>query len=146
MELRYTLSDLPTVVARLLSDYGNRPIFALEGELGAGKTTLVRELCRALGVTEPVSSPTFSIVNLYAAPSGMIHHFDCYRLADVEEALEAGLEELLAQAAGPVFVEWPAVIEPLLPPGVVFLRLYHDSQEEGRRRLSIHTDYPQAST
>ncbi len=141
MEIRYTLSDLPTVAARLLRDYGGRP-FALEGELGAGKTTLVRELCRALGVTEPISSPTFSIVNLYAAPGGVVHHLDCYRLTSIEEALEAGLEELLARATGPVFVEWPTVIEPLLPPGVVFLRLYHDPQEEGRRRLSITTDYP----
>ena len=109
--------------------------------MGAGKTTLVRELCRCLGVTGPVSSPTFSIVNTYAAPAGEVYHLDCYRLGDLHEALDAGLEELIAGAPGAVFVEWPEVIEPLLPPGVVFLRLSHDPEGNDRRRLNVITGY-----
>ncbi|MBB4079128.1 tRNA threonylcarbamoyladenosine biosynthesis protein TsaE [Lewinella aquimaris] len=147
MDIWYTLDDLSRVATQLLTTYGNQRIYTLEGELGTGKTTLVAELCRQLKVSEPVSSPTFSIVNEYrTAAGGTIHHLDCYRLESVEEAIEAGLEELLATApattADAVFVEWPAVIEPLLPDRVVFLSLYHDPDGGGRRRLSINTGHP----
>ncbi|NJB87529.1 tRNA threonylcarbamoyladenosine biosynthesis protein TsaE [Lewinella marina] len=137
MDIWYTLDDLPRVATRVLREWGRDRVFALTGELGAGKTTLVAELCRQLGVDEPVSSPTFSIVNEYDGAYGVIYHLDCYRLEDVEEAMDAGLEELLATAPGAVFVEWPAVIEPLLPPDVVFLRLGHDPQGGAQRRLNI---------
>ncbi|THH37755.1 tRNA (adenosine(37)-N6)-threonylcarbamoyltransferase complex ATPase subunit type 1 TsaE [Neolewinella litorea] len=137
MEIWYSLQDLPDIAARLLREWGRDRVFALTGELGAGKTTLVAELCRQLGVETAVSSPTFSIVNEYAGRGGVIYHLDCYRLEDVEEAIAAGLEELLAEAPGAVFVEWPAVIEPLLPPDVVFLRLGHDPQGGEQRHLSI---------
>lgn len=112
--------------------WNDPPVFALVGQLGAGKTTLVSALCERLGVTEPTSSPTFSLVNEYAGAGGPVYHLDCYRLDTVEEAIDAGIEELLQQGRGPVFVEWPAVIEPLLPPTVVILRL--DYADEGRQR------------
>ncbi|WP_116127575.1 tRNA (adenosine(37)-N6)-threonylcarbamoyltransferase complex ATPase subunit type 1 TsaE [Lewinella sp. IMCC34183] len=135
MQLTYTLGELPAVAARILAGGGR--VFALTGDLGAGKTTLVAELCRQLGVTEPVSSPTYGIVNVYDGTAGEIYHLDCYRLADTGEALDAGLEEVLGADAGAVFVEWPEVIEPLLPADVVFLRLGHDPQGRGRRHLTI---------
>ena len=147
MDHWYTLADLPALATKLLHHYPPPRIYALEGELGTGKTTLVTHLCRRLGVREPVSSPTYSIVNEYTGREGTIYHLDCYRLKDVEEAIDAGLEELLGGApvaiGGAIFIEWPAVIEPLLPPGVVFLRLYHDPVGEGRRR--IHLTTPAAS-
>ncbi|CAH1001425.1 tRNA threonylcarbamoyladenosine biosynthesis protein TsaE [Neolewinella maritima] len=137
MDIHYTLPELPVLASKLLAEYGRDTVYALEGELGTGKTTLVAELCRQLGVTEPVSSPTYSIVNTYASPAGPVYHLDCYRLQDVAEAVDAGLEELLdaptANGAAAVFIEWPAVIQPLLPPDVVFLRLYHLATEEQRR-------------
>ncbi|WP_116108604.1 tRNA (adenosine(37)-N6)-threonylcarbamoyltransferase complex ATPase subunit type 1 TsaE [Lewinella sp. IMCC34191] len=139
MEMTYTLPEVHQVASRLLNEVGSDRVFALEGELGAGKTTLVAEICRQLGVTEPISSPTFSIVNQYDGRTGIIHHLDCYRLNSVEEAIDAGLEELLETAEAAVFIEWPAVIEPLLPDGVVFLRLRHDSTDGGRRHLEITT-------
>ena len=136
--IRYGLTDTDRLAKQLLSTCGPAPIFALSGELGAGKTTLVSALCRALGVTEPTSSPTFSIVNEYMAPDGPVYHLDAYRLERLEEALDAGLEEIFA-GDRPIFVEWPAVIEPMLPDGVVFLHLQHGP--DGHERLltrSIH--------
>ncbi|MEL7162578.1 MAG: tRNA (adenosine(37)-N6)-threonylcarbamoyltransferase complex ATPase subunit type 1 TsaE, partial [Bacteroidota bacterium] len=137
----YQLKDLPKIATDLLSEYGPNRVYALEGDLGAGKTTLVAECCRHMGVTEPTSSPTFSIVNEYAGAEGPVYHLDCYRLETVEEALSAGLEELFLGEGYPIFVEWPAVIEPLLPPDVVYLRLSHTSDGTARE-LSITTGHP----
>lgn len=134
--LTYTLQDLPQIAETLLATHGRHAVYALTGELGAGKTTLVAEMARQLGVTEPTSSPTFSIVNEYAGADGPVYHLDCYRLKSVEEALDAGLEELFEARGHAVFVEWPAVIEPLLPADVVRLRLEHAA--DGGRRLSVH--------
>jgi tRNA threonylcarbamoyladenosine biosynthesis protein TsaE len=143
MEWQYTLVDLPTIARRILSTYGAKRVYALEGELGAGKTTLVAELCRQLGVRVPTSSPTFSIVNSYPSPRGEVLHLDAYRLDTTEEALAAGLEEQIATAPYAVFIEWPAVLEPLLPDDVVFMRLSHDSTDSvQRRRLTITTGHP----
>jgi tRNA threonylcarbamoyladenosine biosynthesis protein TsaE len=143
MQWHYTLDELPDIARQLLFTYGGKRVYALEGELGAGKTTLVAEMCRQLGVSEPTSSPTFSIANSYPTPEGDILHLDAYRLDSVEEALAAGLEEQIADARYAVFVEWPAVLEPLLPDDVVFLRLFHDSSEStDRRRLTITTGLP----
>lgn len=137
----YTLAMLPALVEALLSQYGPNRVFAIVGDLGAGKTTLVNEICQQLGVTEPTSSPTFSIVNEYTGAKGPIYHLDCYRLESIEEALDAGLEELFSQEVCPIFVEWPAVIEPLLPTDVVYLRLSHSS-DGGSRHLSTSTGHP----
>ncbi|MEM6772957.1 MAG: tRNA (adenosine(37)-N6)-threonylcarbamoyltransferase complex ATPase subunit type 1 TsaE, partial [Bacteroidota bacterium] len=137
----YTLASLPELARQILATYGGNRVFALVGELGAGKTTLVNEICQQLGVTEPTSSPTFSIVNEYAGAQGPIYHLDCYRIETIEEALDAGLEELFAQDDGPIFVEWPAVIEPLLPTDVVYLRLSH-AADGASRQLTTSTGYP----
>lgn len=136
---RYGIEETDEAVNRILGTCGPARTFALVGELGAGKTTLVSALVRKLGVTEPTSSPTFSLVNEYAAPDGPVYHLDCYRLESVEEALAAGLEEIF-ESGRPIFVEWPAVIEPLLPEDVVILQLKHGP--DGRERLlTIITDH-----
>lgn len=131
--MTYMLSDLPALAIDLLAHYGHRRVFALVGTLGAGKTTLITELCRQLGVAEATSSPTFSIVNQYDSPGGTVYHLDCYRLKSLEEALEVGLEELFAETdALAFFVEWPQVIEPLLPEDSVVLRLGHTANGDAR--------------
>jgi tRNA threonylcarbamoyladenosine biosynthesis protein TsaE len=136
--MTYTTTDLPKVAADLLQKYGPNRVYALMGQLGAGKTTLVAEMCRQLGVVESSSSPTFSIVNQYKGEEGIIYHLDCYRLETVEEAINAGLEELLAEAPGTVFIEWPAVIEALLPDNTVVLRLSHH-EDGASRKLTVET-------
>ncbi|MCM1336951.1 MAG: tRNA (adenosine(37)-N6)-threonylcarbamoyltransferase complex ATPase subunit type 1 TsaE [Candidatus Amulumruptor caecigallinarius] len=91
-------------------------VFAFDGAMGAGKTTLTAAVCRALGVEgDDTASPTFAIHNEYLTAGGeSIHHFDLYRLSDTAEALDAGLEEYLDNG-DLCFIEWPEVAEPLLP-------------------------------
>ncbi len=110
----HTLDELQAAAKQILSAYANDRIFLLKGQMGAGKTTLVNALCKALGVTEATSSPTFSIVNEYSSASGTIFHFDFYRLKKEEEALDLGYEEYFYADAF-CFVEWPEKIENLLP-------------------------------
>ena len=142
MDRWYTQDELPDIAAELLRTYPPPQVFALQGDLGAGKTTLVAACCKRLGVAEPVDSPTYAIVKQYTGLGTTIYHLDCYRLNGVEEAIDAGIEELFQQDGHTVFVEWPAVIEPLLPPSVVFLRLDHDPAGAGRRRIRTTTGQP----
>lgn len=131
--MRYTSAQIPALASQLIEQLGRNRTYALLGELGAGKTTLVAEMCRQLGVKEPTSSPTFSIVNQYATAEGPVYHLDCYRLETIHEALDAGLEELFAgHEEYPIFVEWPAVVEDLLPDDTVVLRLHHGADGTAR--------------
>ena len=141
MQQTYALADLPKVAARLLERYGTGRVYALEGDLGAGKTTLVSECCRRLGVEGETSSPTFSIVNEYRTATGPVYHLDAYRLESVEEALNAGLEDIFEGEGYPVFVEWPRVIQPLLPPDVVWIRLAH-APDGSTRQIAVSTGHP----
>ena len=89
-----SLDELPQAAIRLLELGKDFPVWLFEGEMGAGKTTLIRSLCDQLGVADNVSSPTFSLVNEYLSDTGStLYHFDFYRLEEEEEALEIGVEE-----------------------------------------------------
>lgn len=106
--------------------------------MGAGKTTLVHALCRAVGVRDAMGSPTFSLVNRYETPDGReILHLDLYRLADADEAREAGIEEDLYSGVI-CFVEWPTRAPELFPEGST--DLWMEVLPDGRRRLCI-TDH-----
>lgn len=105
--------ELPKVAAELLQSCANDRIFAFYGEMGAGKTTLIKELCRQLGVTGVTSSPTFAIVNEYAGSDGPIYHFDFYRINSIDEAIKIGFDDYLYSNAY-CFIEWPEKIEELL--------------------------------
>ncbi len=114
MEITYSLSDLDNVAARVISE-SKSSILLFEGEIGAGKTTLIKSMCKALGVNSRVSSPTFSLVNEYiAANQGLIYHFDFYRIVHQEEVLDIGFEQYLERASW-VFIEWPEKIGNLIP-------------------------------
>ena len=131
-----TLADWDAVAGQFLEWAGERRIFALSGDLGAGKTTFVQAVARQLGVVEQVSSPTFSLVNEYSYPGGRIYHMDLYRLNNIEEALEIGIEEYLWQKAW-CFIEWPALIAELLPEETIQVQLTVDIQ--GGRLLRAAT-------
>lgn len=118
MVRRFTHSELP-IVAREILNYLKQPrIIAFNAPMGAGKTTLVHALCDALGVKDPVGSPTFSIINEYSSESGPVFHIDCYRLKSEEEAVEAGIEDCL-EGNHWCFIEWAEKIPHLLPDDLV---------------------------
>ncbi len=121
-------TELLSVARALLQQAGSRRKFVLYGDLGAGKTTLVKAICEVLGVRESVASPTFALVNEYSYFDAetqtvqLIHHIDLYRLKDLEEALGIGIEEYL-DGLSYCFIEWPQVIEPLLDAQTVQIKL-----------------------
>lgn len=114
LELTYTEDQLPQVAERLVLSFKDQRFFAFFGKMGAGKTTLIKAVCAYLGVTDNVCSPTFAIVNEYSSADGPVYHFDFYRLKRIEEAFDIGYEEYFYSESY-CFVEWPEMIEQLLP-------------------------------
>ncbi len=116
-----TAEALPQAAQEFASLMGDETVYAFYGEMGAGKTTFIRELCTALGVEEDLAnSPSFSIINEYRSDTTaeLIYHFDLYRLESVDEALEIGVEDYFDSGAL-CLLEWPERIEPLLPDDTV---------------------------
>ena len=112
MELTYKLHELDLAVEFILKNSSSKTLL-FYGEMGAGKTTLIKKLVRALGVTDTVSSPTFSLVNHYESDAGPIFHFDFYRIDQEEEALDIGFNDYLDSGTWNL-IEWPRRIEKLL--------------------------------
>lgn len=118
----YQLSDL-SVVAEQILDTAASKILLFYGEMGSGKTTLIKELAKQLGVEDVTSSPTFSLVNEYHSKNGeIVYHFDFYRIEDEEEAYDMGIEEYFDSDAW-CFIEWPENVENLLPLESVVIKL-----------------------
>lgn len=132
-----TLEALPEAAEQFVALMGDETVYAFKGEMGAGKTTFIRQLCRALGVEEDLAnSPSFSIINEYRSDSTaeLMYHFDLYRLETVEEALEIGVEDYFDSGAL-CFLEWPERIEPLLPDDTVVVDLKVNDDES--RTLTV---------
>ncbi|WP_332732783.1 tRNA (adenosine(37)-N6)-threonylcarbamoyltransferase complex ATPase subunit type 1 TsaE [Flavihumibacter sp.] len=134
MHLKFSLGELPAVVSKLISEAGTKRTIALQGSMGAGKTTLVHAFCDSLGVRDAVGSPTFSIINEYGTTGGPVYHIDCYRLRDEQEAIDAGVEDCL-YSGNWCFVEWPEKIPHLLPTDT--MRIFLEQQEDGSRLLTF---------
>lgn len=109
-----SLAELPQVAIQLIELAGEKRVFLFDAPMGAGKTTLIKALCAELGVSEHVTSPTFSIVNEYSGKNNFIYHFDFYRLKNEQEAYDLGYEEYF-YSGNYCFVEWPQKINSLLP-------------------------------
>lgn len=107
------MQQVESIAKAILEKHPEQRIFSFVGEMGAGKTTLIKELCLALGVQEHTSSPTFALVNEYQGAESRIFHFDFYRLEDEEEAEDMGLFEYL-DSGEYCFIEWPEKIANLL--------------------------------
>ena len=132
-----SLDDLPAAADTVIGYLEKRPVVAFYGPMGAGKTTLIREICRQLDVQDNVTSPTFALVNQYLTVDGdHVNHFDFYRIDKVEEAFDFGYEEYF-YSGDVCLIEWPEKIEGLLPEGVLKVVITTYSDKENSRTIVI---------
>lgn len=118
-----SISDLPELAKELIREFGSSKTWVFQGEMGAGKTTLIQAILQELGIEELEGSPTYSLVNEYSTPKGeSVYHFDLYRLNKQQEALDIGIEEMLYNG-GLALIEWPEIIEDLLPEETFWFKL-----------------------
>ncbi len=129
----YKESDLENAAVLLLDSYPGERFFALYGEMGAGKTTFIKAICEKLNVTDVVSSPTFSIVNIYRTKDlEEVYHFDLYRINSLEEVFDIGYEDYFFSQSY-CFVEWPEKIENLLPENAI--KIFIEVRQSGENRV-----------
>ncbi len=121
-----SINNLPSIAKSLMQTHSNARIFAINGQMGAGKTTFIKTLCTELGCNEPVTSPTFAIVNEYKTNLGeTIYHFDFYRLKNSKEALNIGFEEYIYNGAY-CFMEWSEIVNDIMPDNYVTVNIEVD--------------------
>jgi len=126
---------LPAAARQLLKHSGGKKIFAFYGSMGAGKTTIIKAICEALNATDIISSPTFTLVNEYRTSGGeAIYHIDFYRIKKQDEVFDFGVEEYLSGDSY-CFMEWPELVEEILPGETIRVRISVDDHEQ--RILSI---------
>lgn len=136
--MKLTIKSLDTInetASEFVEAMGDKTVFAFRGEMGAGKTTFIKAICERLGVDESVNSPTFAIVNEYRSDSEeLIYHFDFYRINKKEEAYDFGYEDYF-YSGSLCFIEWPELIEDLLPHDVVNVSI--KELESGEREIVV---------
>ena len=138
MEIKIeNLDGIRDAARRFIETMGEHTIFAFYGKMGAGKTTFIKALCEELGVEDPVTSPTFALVNEYrsATTAELIYHFDFYRINKLSEAEDIGTEDYFYSGAL-CFIEWPEKIEDLLPGDVVEVTIKENP--DGTRTVEIN--------
>lgn len=133
MDITFSLDELPGAARAFIEAMGSDRIFAFDGDMGAGKTTFIAEVCRQLGAADDSGSPTFSIVNEYVGADGCpVYHFDFYRLESPQEALDLGAEDYF-YSGNLCLIEWPDRIGDLLPEETVTVSL--SETDDGRRHI-----------
>ena len=137
MEIRIdNLENINQAASRFIDNMGRGRVFAFYGKMGAGKTTFIKAVCEQLGVEDVITSPTFAIVNEYTSETSgdTIYHFDFYRIKKIEEVYDMGYEEYF-YGGGLCFIEWPELIEDLLPEDAVKVNICEN--EDGSRTVSF---------
>lgn len=129
-----SLDDINEVAEQFLTELGNHKVIALYGKMGVGKTTFVKAVCNVKGIEDIATSPSFAIVNEYHGKDDVIYHFDFYRINSIEEAYDFGYEEYF-YSGRICFIEWPELIEQLLPEDV--LRLEFNENIDGSRSIKL---------
>ena len=134
LEISYKLSEVENVAKQLINSLSSK-IIILYGSMGVGKTTLIKSLVKELGSDDKVSSPTFSIANQYELNNDTIYHFDLYRIENLEEAYNFGIEDYLYSNKW-FIVEWPEIIENIVPKP--FDRIHLELNPDNSRRLKLN--------
>jgi tRNA threonylcarbamoyladenosine biosynthesis protein TsaE len=134
MELTYTLQNLPKIAEQVLAAVPNKTLL-FYGDMAVGKTTLIKEIAKKLGVRDTISSPTFSIVNEYEIENDKMYHFDFYRIEDEEEILDIGIEEYFYSGHW-ILIEWPEKINNLLPSNHTKLTITKNKNENRTIKLT----------
>lgn len=131
-----SLDDLREAARQFIQAMGEHTVFAFYGKMGAGKTTFIKALCEELGVTDPITSPTFAIVNEYRSDTTgeLIYHFDFYRIKKLEEVYDMGYEDYFYSGAL-CLIEWPELVEDLLPGDAAKVTI--EEREDGHRVLTL---------
>ncbi|SHF62774.1 tRNA (adenosine(37)-N6)-threonylcarbamoyltransferase complex ATPase subunit type 1 TsaE [Dysgonomonas macrotermitis] len=130
-----TLDSIGEAATEFVKQMGDNTVFAFHGEMGAGKTTFIKAICEKLGVEDVINSPTFAIINEYRSNTGeLIYHFDFYRIKDESEAFDFGYEDYF-YSGSICFIEWPQLVDSLLPHDVV--NVYITEQPDGSRMVKL---------
>ncbi len=128
------LKELPEIARKLVEQFAEERVFAFYGKMGAGKTTFIQSVCRVLGSDDTVTSPTFALINEYnTKKNGSVFHFDFYRIKNLEEVFDLGYEDYLYSGSY-CLIEWPELIEPLLPEKVVRVKI--EVEPDGSRKFT----------
>ena len=128
------LKELPEIARKLVEQFAEERVFAFYGKMGAGKTTFIQSVCRVLGSDDTVTSPTFALINEYnTQKSGSVFHFDFYRIKNLEEVFDLGYEDYLYSGSY-CLIEWPELIESLLPEKVVRVKI--EVEPDGSRKFT----------
>ncbi len=138
MKKQYILNNLESidkVAAEILNDFPKAKLFSLKGQMGAGKTTLTKSLCKVMEVEDNVCSPTFAIVNEYfSEKEGTIYHFDFYRIKNLQEAIDIGFDDYV-YSGNYCFMEWCENISPLLPDNITEISI--EVAEDNSRIINV---------
>ncbi len=129
-----SLDKIADAAREFVEQIGDKRVFAFYGGMGAGKTTFIKAVCEQLGVKDAVTSPTFAIVNEYASDFGPVYHFDFYRIKNLGEVMDLGFEDY-AYSGNFCLMEWPELIEDLLPDNTVNVHIAETSN--GMRTVTI---------